>query len=73
MEKLSIKETVEKFDTIKQLLDIHKDMQLPYRSFCHYDLIMALKAIVNNDRESWDKLPNTTMFKRKLKKRNIVV
>ena len=73
MNELSIKEVVDNYEKIKQLIETHKELKVSVRSFCHIDFICALRAIVTGDRQPWDNLPESTRFKRKLKKKNITV
>jgi hypothetical protein len=63
----------EQYDKVNALLTIHKGMKLPYRSFCHFDFIAAVDAVMNNERIAWDRLPKTTLFKRRVIKNKIQV
>jgi len=76
MSQTEIIEGLEGLEKIKSLITVLDGMPNSklYKSFINYDSLLAIRKILGVDADGkWDKLTDSTMLKRKLKKANVII
>jgi len=76
MSQTEIIEGLEGLEKIKSLIKVVDGMPNSklYKSFINYDSLLAIRKILGVDADGkWDKLTDSTMLKRKLKKANVII
>jgi hypothetical protein len=76
MSQTEIIEGLEGLEKIKSLIKVVDGMPNSklYKSFINYDSLLAIRKILGVDVfGKWDKITDTTLLKRKLKKANVII